>query len=82
MIKLKSKPQPKPEASTEVSLADRIKETCAAAKQYIEARVLEEKAAHPSIPIDWIRHNTYALGRSRSCHCKVALKLLDEKANG
>jgi hypothetical protein len=44
MIKLKAKPQPQKEVSAEASLADRIKETCAAAEQYIESRVQQEKA--------------------------------------
>jgi hypothetical protein len=52
MIKqLMKKPQPKQEASAEVSLADRIKATCDLAAQYIESRALELKATPDGRPI-------------------------------
>jgi hypothetical protein len=80
MIKLKTK-QPQKEVSSEASLADRIKETCDAAKQYIESRVRQEKASPDgqSLPLDWLRQNIYAVHKARGCHCRCAISLLSEK---
>jgi hypothetical protein len=79
IIKLKSK-SPQKEASAEVSLAGRIKETCAAAEQYIESRVQQEKAGSgASLPLSWLRQNIYAVHKARGCHCRCALSLLSEK---
>jgi hypothetical protein len=80
LLKAKSQPQIK-EASAEVSLADRIKETCAAAEQYIESRIQQEKASEAgrSLPYDWLRQNIYAVHKARGCHCRCALSLLSEK---
>jgi hypothetical protein len=79
MIKLKSK-QPK-EAPVEPSLADRIKETCALAEQYIEKRIeqLKDSDEGRSLPIDWLRLNIRATTRAGGCHCKCALSLLEKE---
>src|SRR5262249_44002448 len=60
MIKLKSKTA-KP-VETPVSMADRIRETCAAAEQYIESRVDALKASPEGqqLPRDWLMLNTRA----------------------
>jgi hypothetical protein len=84
MIKLK-KQQPKQEAApVAVSLADRIKETCAEAEQYIEKRIeqLKDSDEGRSLPIDWLRLNIRATTRAGGCHCKCALALLEKDANG
>jgi hypothetical protein len=75
-----SKKQPQG-ASSEASLADRIKKTCAEAEAFIEAKVQEEKAKPEgqSIPLPWLRQNIYAMHRARGCHCRCALSLLGKK---
>ena len=81
MIKLKSKQQ-KPEVSPETSLADRIRETCRLAEDYIESKVDTLKASEEGrlLPRDWLRSDLR--GRHGGhCHCRVALSLL-EKENG
>jgi hypothetical protein len=77
---LKAKP-PQKEASTEVSLADRIKETCRLAEEYIETRVQQEKDKDEGrlIPISWLRQNIYAVHKANGCHCRCALSLLESK---
>ena len=78
MIKLKAK---QPTEAPEVSLADRIKETCAAAEQYVESKVKALKASEEGrlLPIDWLRHDLRGRHGSHHCHCKVALSLLDQE---
>jgi len=78
MIKLKSKTA-KP-VETPVSLADRIRATCAEAEALIEQRVAELKASPEGkfLPIDWLRQDL----RNRNgghCHCRVALSLLEKE---
>jgi hypothetical protein len=74
------KPQPQSAPDNGRSLAERIKETCAAAEQYIETRVAELKDAPEgkSLPIDWLRLNIRATTRANGCHCKCALALLEK----
>jgi hypothetical protein len=79
-MKLLKKSQPQKEAAPAVSLADRIRETCAAAEQYIEAEAQRIKATEGQpLPISWIRLNVYAMnGR---CPCRAVLNLLSQKDN-
>ena len=78
-MKVKTKPQP--EASAEVSFADRIKQVCAEAGDVVEAEAQRIKASPEGelLPIDWLRHNVRAVTKGGSCNCKVALKLLEQK---
>ena len=78
----KAKPQPQPEASPEasLSLANRIKETCALTAAYIDAAVAKEKLAHPLISVDWIRMNMNLM--YGKCACKCVLALMEKENNG
>ena len=80
MIKLKAK-QAKPAEAPEVSLADRIRETCAAAEEYVESKVKALKASEEGrlLPIGWLRHDLRGRHGSHHCHCKVALSLLEKE---
>jgi hypothetical protein len=82
MNKLK-KQQPQKEAAPAVSLADRIRETCAAAEQYIESKVdaLKSSDEGRQLPRTWLELNLRATTRGGGCNCKVALQLL-ESDNG
>jgi hypothetical protein len=70
-------------APVTVPLADRIRETCAAAEQYIESRVDALKVSDEgrTLPRTWLELNLRATTRGGGCNCKVALKLL-ESENG
>src|SRR5262245_11781581 len=75
MIKVKPKSQPQPEAP-KASLAERIKETCAAAEEYIQEEVRRLKASPEgqSLPIGWLEGDL----RRRTgghCNCKCVLAL-------
>jgi hypothetical protein len=73
--KLMKKSQPQAAPVVGPSLADRIKDTCAAAEAYVETIALREKAEAPTIPLDWHRMNLHMMhGR---CPCRCALKLLE-----
>jgi hypothetical protein len=74
------KKQPQKEASSDASLADRIKETCSLAEKYIESRVAELKASPEGelLPVAWLASNIRATTRAGDCHCKCALALLEK----
>jgi hypothetical protein len=75
-----TKPRAQPEASSEAVLAQRIKETCAAAEQYIKSKVQQEKAGEGStLPLPWLLQNIYSVHRAHGCHCRCALSLLKDK---
>lgn len=76
---LKSKQPQKVPDLTSGTLAERIKETCAAAEQYVAE--LKASPEGQSLPLDWIKQNIYATARAKGCHCRCALSLL-EKENG
>ena len=81
--KLRSKQQAK-EAPVAPSLADRIKETCGLAEQYIESKVRELKATPDAalLPIDWLRQDLKTR-HGGNCSCRVALALLaKDQPNG
>jgi hypothetical protein len=74
----KLKTEEAPAATPEPSLADRLKEACAAAEAFIETIAQKEKAEAPTIPIDWHRLNLKLM--YGSCACKCALALLEKEA--
>lgn len=80
------KPQPQKEAApAAVSLADRIKETCSLAEQYIQSRVqqIKDSPEGETLPISWLALNIRATTKAGGCHCKCALALLEkDKSNG
>lgn len=82
-MKLLKKTQPQQEVSerkpeVSLSLADRIKETCALTAAYIDAAVAKEKLAHPLISVDWIRMNMNLM--YGKCACKCVLALMEKEA--
>jgi hypothetical protein len=82
-MKLLKKSQTPVETPT-VSLADRIRETCAEAEAYIESRVDALKASDEgrTLPRTWLDLNLRATTRGGGCNCKVALRLLKDAENG
>jgi hypothetical protein len=61
-------------------LADRIRQGCNLAEDYVESVAQKEKAEYPSIPLEWQRLNlklTYG-----SCACRAALALLEKESDG
>ena len=79
-MRLIKKSQPQPEASPEVSLAERIEQIRAEALAFVEMKVQELKASPEGkpLPIDWLRNDL----RSRtggSCNCRCALKIMEQK---
>jgi hypothetical protein len=81
MIKLKSKQPQIKEAAPAVSLADKIRATCAEAEAYIESRVQEIKDSPEGelLPISWLALNIRATTKANGCHCKCALALIDQE---
>jgi hypothetical protein len=75
---LKTKSAPKPVVALERGpLAEKLKEACAAAEEYIETIAAKQKAEAPTIPLDWHRMNLRL--RYGKCACKCALALLDQE---
>jgi hypothetical protein len=74
LLKAKSQPQQK-EAAPAVSLADKIRATCAEAEAYIEKRVqqIKDSPKGEALPISWLALNTRATTKAGGCHCKCAL---------
>ena len=73
-----AKALPTPEPSQ--TLADKINQARQEARDFIEAKVRELKAAPDGqlLPIDWIRQNLYAVNHVK-CECKLAQKLIEEQ---
>lgn len=69
----------KPEASPEVSLAERIKEARAAADAYIQGLAQKIKDEGNPVPIGVIRQ---MIDKNSRCHCLVALGLMKDKRHG
>jgi hypothetical protein len=79
-MKLLSKTKSQKEAATAASLADRIKETCRLAEEYIETIVEREKAEHSLLSRGWIRQDLYLkYGKNCTCRCASALLELEGK---
>jgi hypothetical protein len=84
-MKLLKTKQPKEAPVVGLSLADRIRETCAAAGRVVEDEAQRIKALPEGqqLPLDWIRMNIRALARAGACNCKCALSILEEReSNG
>jgi hypothetical protein len=85
MAKAAKQAQPQLEAAPAVSLADRIRTTCAEAKAHVEqeAQRVKDSDEGRTLPLTWLVQNVYAMHRAHGCHCKAALALIErDKANG
>jgi hypothetical protein len=80
-MKLLKKQKEAPSAEKPEDLETRIRQTCYAAQQYIEAHVDRLKASEEGrlLPRDWLSLNLRAVTRGGSCNCKVALELLEKE---
>jgi hypothetical protein len=78
------KKQPQKEASSDASLADRIKQARNEAAEFVERKVQELKNSPEgqSLPIEWLRQNLRATTRAGGCSCKAALVLLEKEKHG
>jgi hypothetical protein len=75
------KKQPQKEASSEVSLADQLKQAVDAAEKYIAAVAQKEKDASPLQPLSWHELNLRLQFGRDSVRCALAL-LEKEQSNG
>lgn len=73
---VKAQPAPEP------TLAERIRSVQADAQEFIESKVQELKAAHPTLPIAWLEMDLRGRMRGGQCHCKCVLNILGENDNG
>jgi hypothetical protein len=71
--------QPQPEASPEVSLAERINQARADADAYIQSLAQKIKDEGNPVPIGMLRQ---MLDKGSRCHCQVALGLMKDKRHG
>ena len=75
MAKAVAKVQPAPEPT----LAERIRSVQAEAEGFIQSKVQELKAAHPTLPVGWLETGLATPNERRQCNCRCALNILGRR---